>query len=47
MSVVGGYCNARGLGGGGCGGALGGSLVLSVGVSSLLLLGVLLGGGLF
>ena len=45
VSVVGRYCDARGLGGGGCGGALGGSSVSSVGVSSLLLLGVLLGGG--
>jgi hypothetical protein len=43
VSVVGGYCDARGLGGRGCGGALGGSLVLSVGVSSLLLIGVPLG----
>ena len=43
--VVGGYCDARGLGGGGCGGALCGSLVLSVSSSLLLLLGLLLGGG--
>ena len=44
VSVVEGYCNAWGLGGGGCGGALGGSLVLSLGVSLLLFLGLLLGG---
>ena len=44
-AVGGGYCGVQGLGKGGCGGALGGSSVLSVVVSSLLLFGVSLGGG--
>ena len=45
VSVVGGYWDVWGLGGEGCGGALGGSLVLSVGASLLVLLGLLSGGG--
>jgi len=45
VSVVGGYCNVRGLVGEGCGGTLGGSSSLSMGVSLLLLSGISLVSG--